>query len=148
MSHVTYMNESCHTHKWVMWLIVGQDQSRHARIRLLRVSHVTYINESCHIHEWVKSYHIHEWVMSQWLATYTATYSGAPQTTVQWNTLRAFMCDASHCPWQWLASHCPWQWCVPRVTVRDSDCAHTMRSEYERSYLLYGRLQCLGLGCD
>jgi len=42
MSHVTYMNESCHIYEWVMshiWM-----------------SHVTYMNESCHIYEWVMSY--------------------------------------------------------------------------------------------
>ena len=39
MSHVTHMNESCHTHEWVMshtWM-----------------SHVRYTNESYHTYEWV-----------------------------------------------------------------------------------------------
>jgi len=43
MSHVTHMNESCHTYEWVMshiWM-----------------SHVTHMNESCHIYEWVMSQH-------------------------------------------------------------------------------------------
>jgi len=42
MSHVTHMNESCHTYKWVTshtWM-----------------SHVTHINESRHTHEWVMSH--------------------------------------------------------------------------------------------
>jgi len=39
LSHVTHMNESCHTYGWVMshtWM-----------------SHVTHMNESCHTYEWV-----------------------------------------------------------------------------------------------
>jgi len=42
MSHVTHMNESCHTHEQVRshtWM-----------------SHITHINESCHQHEWVMSH--------------------------------------------------------------------------------------------
>jgi len=41
MSHVTHMNESCHTYEWVM-----------AHIRM---SHVTDMNQSCHTYEWVMS---------------------------------------------------------------------------------------------
>ena len=72
MSHVTHMNESCHTYEWVMahvWM-----------------SHGTRMNDSCetyagvmwHIHEWVmahiwvshgtymnESWHTYEWVMAQ-----------------------------------------------------------------------------------
>jgi len=46
MSHVTHMNESCHTYEWVMshiWM-----------------GHVTHTNESCH----TESCHTYEWVMS------------------------------------------------------------------------------------
>ena len=42
VSHVTHMNESCHTHEWVMshiWM-----------------SHVSGVNESCHIDEWDMSH--------------------------------------------------------------------------------------------
>jgi len=42
MSHVTHMNESCHTYEWVMshiWM-----------------SHVTHMNESCHTYGWVMSH--------------------------------------------------------------------------------------------
>jgi len=39
MSHVTHINESCHTYQWVMSHI--------------SMSHVTHINESCHTYEWV-----------------------------------------------------------------------------------------------
>ena len=41
MSHVTHINESCHTYEWVMshiWM-----------------SQVTHMNESCHTYEWVMS---------------------------------------------------------------------------------------------
>jgi len=42
ISHVTHMDESCHTCKWVMshtWM-----------------SHVTHMNESCHTYEWAMSH--------------------------------------------------------------------------------------------
>ena len=41
-SHVTRMNESCHTYEWVMSHVWR--------------SHVTRMNESCHTYEWVTSY--------------------------------------------------------------------------------------------
>jgi len=63
MSHVTHMNESCHTHGWVMshiWM-----------------SHVPHMNESCHTHGWVMSHiwmnhislmndscHVYQWFIS------------------------------------------------------------------------------------
>jgi len=46
MSHVTYMNESCHTYEWVM----SQNVSCHACQYIMSrmwMSHVTYMNESC-----------------------------------------------------------------------------------------------------
>ena len=75
MSHVTHIDESCHTHERVMSHIW--------------TSHVTRMNESCHTYEWVKSHvwmshvthmnescHTSEWVMSLqvvrtlWFTTY------------------------------------------------------------------------------
>jgi len=63
MSHVTHMNESCHTYEWVIshtWM-----------------SHVTHMNKSCHTYKWVMSHiwishvthmnqsrHTYEWVIS------------------------------------------------------------------------------------
>jgi len=49
MSHVTHMNESCHTYELVMprtheWVMIH-----------MWMSHVTYMNESCHTYEWVVS---------------------------------------------------------------------------------------------
>ena len=42
MSHVTRMNESCHTNEWVMSHVW--------------ISHVTQMNESCHTYEWVTAH--------------------------------------------------------------------------------------------
>ena len=59
MSHVTYINESCHTYQWVMSHIP--------------FSHATHMNESCHMYQWVKTScwtarHTYERVMSHiWL---------------------------------------------------------------------------------
>jgi len=64
MSHVTHMNESCHTYEWVMSHI--------------QMSYVTHMNESCHTYRWVmshiwmshvthmnESWHTYRWVISQ-----------------------------------------------------------------------------------
>ena len=57
MSHVTHMNESCHTYEWVM----SRRHAIHLRHLVLRLdtrwrmSHVTHMNESCHTYEWVMS---------------------------------------------------------------------------------------------
>ena len=71
MSHVTHMNESCHTHEWVMshiWMshVTHMNESCHTHEWVMShtwMSHVTHINESCHTHEWVMS---HTW-MNMWL---------------------------------------------------------------------------------
>ena len=39
MSHVTHMNESCHTYEWVM--------------KHIKMSHVTHIDESCDTYVWI-----------------------------------------------------------------------------------------------
>ena len=47
MSHVSHMNESCHTYEWVMshiWM-----------------SHVTHMNESCHTYESHVCVHVRTW---------------------------------------------------------------------------------------
>ena len=68
ISHVTHMNESCHTYGWVLsnvWM-----------------SHVTHMNEACCTYEWIMSHiwmshvsdmnescHTYEWVMSHiWMS--------------------------------------------------------------------------------
>ena len=56
MSHVTHMNESCHTYEWVMshiWMshVTHMNESRHTYEWVMShiwMSHVTYMNESCH----------------------------------------------------------------------------------------------------
>ena len=74
MSHVTCINESCHTYEWVMSLMSH-----------IWMSHVTHMNESWHTHEWFMSHiwmshgahinescHTYEWVMSHlWLSHVT-----------------------------------------------------------------------------
>ena len=85
MSHVTHMNESCHTYEWVMsytWRNYIRDlkESCHTCewvMSHIRRSHVTHVNESCHTYEGVMS-HIRTsqmnnksslWVMShKWMS--------------------------------------------------------------------------------
>jgi len=78
MSHVTHMNESCHTYEWVATLLSLDSGcfftfffwavSRSSTLTMqvngtcrtyewvmshIWMSHVTHMNESCHTHEWV-----------------------------------------------------------------------------------------------
>jgi len=78
MSHVTHMNESCHTYEWDMSHIWISHVTKW-------MSHVTHMNESCHTYEWVMSHvwishithmkescHINEWDMSHiWMGHVT-----------------------------------------------------------------------------
>jgi len=79
MSHVTHVDESCHTYEWVMshmWM-----------------SHVTHVNESCHICEWVMS---HVWM------------SYVTHTNDELNINEGFMCNIwkSHVPhYTWVMGH-------------------------------------------
>ena len=63
MSHVTHMNESCHTYEWV--------------ISHIRMNHVTHMDQSCHTYDWVMSHmhelcHTYEWAISQkWMGHFT-----------------------------------------------------------------------------
>jgi len=76
MSHVTSMNESCHTNDWVMshiWmrhvthvddhpyvlsfhLLLQLCHTRECVMQYLWMSHVTRVNESCHMYAWVMSH--------------------------------------------------------------------------------------------
>jgi len=55
MSHVTHVNESCHTYRWVMSHmsmshVTHVNESRHARewvVSVMWMGRVTYVNESC-----------------------------------------------------------------------------------------------------
>ena len=60
MSHVTHMNESCHTYEWVMSHI--------------QMSHVTHTNEPCHTYNWVMS---HIWMSH-------VTHTNEPCHTYAW----------------------------------------------------------------
>ena len=82
MCYVIHMNESCHTHSWVMshtWM-----------------SHVTQMNESCRTHEWVMSHtwmrhvshthessHTYKCVMSQ-ISMHHVTRMNASFHTYEW----------------------------------------------------------------
>jgi len=73
MSHVTHLNEPCHTYEWAM--------------SHMWKSHVSHVNESCRTYEWVMSHvwmthvtrmnescHTYEWVMSHiWMIHETQT---------------------------------------------------------------------------
>ena len=74
MSHVTHMNESCHTYEIVNIEIKLQECSIHTTPHAAWrswMSHVTHMNESCHTYECVMS-HVYEWVMSHiWMSRIT-----------------------------------------------------------------------------
>ena len=68
MSHVTRMNESCHTYEWVMshvWMSHLSNRSgavvMEGKVQKIRIwmSHVAYMKESCRTYEWVLS---HIWI--------------------------------------------------------------------------------------
>ena len=67
VSHVTHMNESCHTYEWVMshiWMspvIVMNDISH------IWMSHVSHMNESCHTYEWHYSHKQSHCILYIWM---------------------------------------------------------------------------------
>ena len=80
MSHVTYMNESCHTYEWVMWHIW--------------MSHVTHMKESCHTYEWV--------VLHIWMSH--VTHMNESCHTYAWGQWHIWMSHVTH-----IMSHaCVW----------------------------------------
>ena len=80
MSHVTHMNESCHTYERVMshiWTshVTHMNESRHTNVWAMPhiwTSHVSHINESCHT---CQSCHTYEYVMLQEQGDLTAAIS-------------------------------------------------------------------------
>jgi len=64
MSHGTRMNESCHTHEWVMslmWLsqVTHMNEWRHENdwaVSHIWIGHRTHVDESCPTHQWVTSH--------------------------------------------------------------------------------------------
>jgi len=62
MSHVSHMNESCHTYEEVIRMRRRQNCVRSLSVRKSQRSsaswmgHVTHVNASCHIYEWIMSY--------------------------------------------------------------------------------------------
>ena len=94
MSHVTHMNESCHTYEWVMshiWMshVTHRNESSHTYEWVMShicISHVTHMNESCHTYECVKS---HVW-MSQ------VTHMNESCHTYEWVMLHIWMSHVTH----------------------------------------------------
>jgi len=132
MSHVTHMNESCHTYEWVMSHIC--------------MSHVTHMNESCQVYKWVTSYmnescHTYEWDMSHiWLSHVTHMNESCPTYVTSHLSIRRFLVrgkavmalirmDMSHMKWvlshvwmspEWVMSHIR----MSHVTHKNETC-HT-----------------------
>jgi len=127
-SHVTHMNESCHTYEWVMshiWMI-----------------HVTNMNESCHKYEWVvlhtdgvctqqqlsRSCRTYEWVMSHiWMSH--VTHVSESCFTYEWVMSHKWMGHVTHMDESchthitsvhrssntWLTADWVYEWVVTRV---------------------------------
>jgi len=81
MSHMTYMNESCHASEWVMshiWMILVTHRMRY----------VTQMNESCHIshiRHMQESRHAFDWVMSHILMSHVINMDESCQTNDQYD---------------------------------------------------------------
>jgi len=80
-SHVTRMNESCHTYEWVrshVWM-----------------SHVTYMNDSCHTCEWVMSLQV---VRTVWFDAYECevTHLNMSCHTYEWVMSHIWMSHVTH----------------------------------------------------
>jgi len=93
MSHVTHMNESCHTYEW---LLIHNNENCHTYKSVMShmwMSHVTHINGSCHTYEWVMSY---EWLRSG------HTYKWA--IAHMWMSHVPHMDESCH-TYEWVISH-------------------------------------------
>ena len=109
--HVSHMNESCHTHQWVMVHIW--------------INHVTRMNQSCHTYEWVmvhiwmihvthnnESCHTYEWVMSHiWINH--VTHMNESCHTYQWVMVHIWIYHVTHMnvschTYEWVVSHRWW----------------------------------------
>ena len=113
MSHVTYMNESCHTcgRSWfLVWL--PSSSTFHGTLRFTRthmnesrhtyewvtshiwMRHVAHMNESHHTYEWDTS-HTYEWVTSHiWMSHVTRTNES--RHTYEWVTSHTWMSHVTH----------------------------------------------------
>ena len=140
MSHVTHMNESCHTYEWVMshiWMShtthMNASTSHTYEWVMFHIwmSHVTHMNESCHT--WMrqhvthmnKSCHTHEWNIPDITATnkkHTATPCNTLQHTATHcnthecvNISRIWMSHATHTD---TASNHTYEWVTPHTWMR------------------------------
>ena len=79
MSHVTHVDETCHTYGWVMshmWMsyVTLMDESCHIYgwvVSHIWMSHVTHIDESCHTYRWVMSHISMSHVTHIWMSHVT-----------------------------------------------------------------------------
>jgi len=116
MSHVTHMDESCHTHGWVMshiWMshVTHTDESCHTHgwvMSHIWMSHVTHMDESCHTyggvmsHIWMspvthmdESCHTYGWVMSHiWMSH--VTHMDESCHTYGWVMSQIYMSHVTH----------------------------------------------------
>ena len=98
LSHVTCMNESCHTHEWVMSHVW--------------ISHATHVSESCPIYRWVM-WDINQWVMSnmdEWVMSHAwmshVTHMNESYHT--WMSHFIHIHESCH-TYEWVMSH-TWNW--------------------------------------
>ena len=124
MSHVTRMNESCHTYEWVMSHIpmshvAHMNESFHAYewvMSHISMSHITHMNVSCHTYLWIyvthmnKSCHTH---MNESCHTYECVMSHIWMSHVThngWVMSHLWMSHVTHIneschTYEWVMSH-------------------------------------------
>jgi len=146
MSHVTHMNESCHTYR------------SSANDRAGQVSRVTQMHESCHTYKWVMSHiwmshvthmdesfthmnescHTYGWVMSHiWMShvTHTAVLPTTQQD--EWIMSRAWMRHITHMnetchTHEWVMSH---TW-TSHITHMNGSC-HTYERVMSHTWMIH-----------
>ena len=99
-SHVTRMNQSCHTNEWVMsymWI----SHVTHWLLTTWRTEFPWNMNESCHTYGWVTS---HKWmshVTYKWVMSHIGTYlNHGSLMTYEWIMSHFGSYSQSHLGWQ------------------------------------------------
>ena len=128
MSHVTHINESCHTYKRVMshiWMshVTRMNESCHMLhiwasicrelegvMSHIWMSHVTHMNESCHTYEWVMSH-----------ASHMGEYLSRVGRCVRVCVCVCYASRVTACMWTWLVHMCDvpssYLWCDSFICV-------------------------------
>jgi len=151
MIHVTYVNESCHAHEWVM------SQIRISRVTDclwgLPVSHHAvfnkyewvrwFIHAACHTYEWVMS---HIWTshvthMNEWCYTLPLTAASIASCCMShtWTSHVTHMKESCH-TYAWVMSYMS----ICQVTLMNSSC-HTF--EWVLSYMCMSNVAHLNEPC-